>query len=132
VTILMRDDAAALLVYGEAHAAPLRHLAKALEGDDEMFKALAADDANALAVEDTAPKHPDISCRTCGKVGTPNQIRRHYRATGHGDPPQPERVPNEQVASNPDADYLAKVLGDADSSVERLEVVRRLAKGGRS
>jgi hypothetical protein len=71
-------------------------------GVDGLAKALAGDDADALAADEPTPTR-EPACSECGRVfRNPGAFARHRIATGHG--LGSKRTPNEQVAANPDHD----------------------------
>jgi hypothetical protein len=73
-------------------------------GVDDLAKALAGDDADALSADEPKSSHPPVTCPTCGFIGPPRAVERHMRRRGHSAHPEPERAPNEHVAANPDYD----------------------------
>jgi Putative phage serine protease XkdF len=90
MAVLMRDDAAAVLVLGEGWR--FRALAKALEGEGDraLLKEAVADDAHALSEDEPAPS-AEPACPKCGRIlGSPGAIFRHQMATGH-DSGRPDR-----------------------------------------
>jgi hypothetical protein len=94
-------------------------------GDEPFWKSAdAADNADALSADEPAARHPHVMCPTCKKIGSPDQIRRHFRAKpDHEIRPEPERVLNEDVVSNPEAD-----LTKSGSGIELLEALYRAAQ----
>jgi hypothetical protein len=75
-------------------------------GVDGLAKALAADDAEALAPDEPTPNHPPVSCPTCGFIGPPVAVERHLTRTGHGG--RPERDDTNNYAHGDDRDPLSK------------------------
>jgi Putative phage serine protease XkdF len=120
MTVWMRDDVTEVLMKARRSKAPvlgddmpdsLVAFRRMMEdaGDEPFCKDYAADDADALSIEDTAPKHPPIICPTCGKVAAPKALKRHMQRTGHGERKESKRVPNENVVANPDGDFDAEM-----------------------
>jgi hypothetical protein len=75
-------------------------------GVDELAKALAGDDADALSADEPKPRHTVVSCPTCGFIATPVAVERHRRRTGHGG--RPERDDTNNYAHADDRDSLNK------------------------
>lgn len=82
-------------------------------GVDGLAKALAGDDADALSADEPTPRHPPVSCPTCGFIGPPAAVERHRTRTGHHGG-RPERDDTSNYAHADDRDPLNKA---ADSGI---------------
>lgn len=132
MTVLMREDAAAVLVK-QRRPRPLDAidaLGKVLEGrgNEPVSKSLAADDANALA-EDEPSRDREPTCPKCGRIfKNPGAIVRHQMATGHGSD-RPDRDDTNNYAHGDDLrDELKKAIISGAPLEENLHLAMRLSE----